>query len=166
MTRVQQLTKQLREREGRLRQREEELKLKNATISRLQREIQRLQVSIIIVAGYDFYDCGHIRTRQFEILSSMQYFLTGIFAEGNTAHSGAEQLLRTTAKVEMDFMTFIIASVLLLKILLTDTTVRVKAPTEAEVEERENLSFWNGYIPKSSGIQGEGVHWRRVCIIR
>ena len=51
-------------------------------------------------------------------------------------------------------------------LLFTDTTVRVKSPTEAEVEERERFTFWNVAIPKSGGIQGAGVHWRRVCIIR
>jgi uncharacterized membrane protein YccC len=68
VTTVQRLTTQLREREGRLRQREEELQQKhtqlqqkdveiqqkNADNSRLQREIQRLQVGII-VAGYIQY---------------------------------------------------------------------------------------------------------------
>ena len=39
-------------------------------------------------------------------------------------------------------------------------------PTEAEMEEREGLAFWNLGIPKSGGIQGEGVHWRRDYIIR
>ena len=65
VTTVQQLTSQLREREGRLRQREEELQQKdtqiqqkdeeiqqkNADISRLQRE---KQVGIKIIASYDF----------------------------------------------------------------------------------------------------------------
>ena len=60
MTTVQQLTSQLREREGRLRQREEELQQKDTQIqqkdekiqqkiidnSRFQRELQRLQVGI------------------------------------------------------------------------------------------------------------------------
>ena len=47
-----------------------------------------------------------------------------------------------------------------------DATVRVESPTEAEVEEREGLAFWNVAIPKSDDLQGEGAHWRRVCIIR
>ena len=65
MTTVQQLTSQLREREGRLRQREEELQQKDtqiqqnyADISRLQREIQRLQVGIKLIASNDLYDCA------------------------------------------------------------------------------------------------------------
>ena len=51
-------------------------------------------------------------------------------------------------------------------ILFTDTTVRVESPAEAEVEEREGLAFCNVAIPKSGGIQGEGVHWRRDDIIK
>ena len=50
--------------------------------------------------------------------------------------------------------------------LSVDTTVRIEAPTEAEMEEREGLAFWNESIPKSGDVQGEGVHWRRVDIIR
>ena len=46
-----------------------------------------------------------------------------------------------------------------------DATVRVESPTEAEVEEREELAFWNVGIPKSGGVQGEDLHWRRGCII-
>ena len=33
------------------------------------------------------------------------------------------------------------------------------------MEEREGLVFWNDWIPKSGGVQGEDVHWRRECII-
>ena len=67
MTTVQQLTSQLREREGRLRQREEELQQKDtqiqlkdeeiqqktADISRLQREVLRWQVGMKIIASYN-----------------------------------------------------------------------------------------------------------------
>ena len=49
--------------------------------------------------------------------------------------------------------------------LILDATVRVASPTEAEVEEKEGLPFWNVGISKSGGVQGEGIHWRRVCII-
>ena len=34
------------------------------------------------------------------------------------------------------------------------------------MEEREGLAFWNVWIPKRGSVQGEGVHWRRDCIIR
>ena len=51
-------------------------------------------------------------------------------------------------------------------ILFVDTTVRIEAPTEAEMEEREELAFRNVVIPENGGVQGEGVHWRRVGIIR
>ena len=37
-------------------------------------------------------------------------------------------------------------------IYITDTTVRVEPPTEAEVEEREGVAFWNIWIPKGGGI--------------
>ena len=59
----------------------------------------------------------------------------------------------------------LIINLALMKDLFVDTTVRIEAPTEAEMEEREELAFWNGVIPKSGGVQGEGVHWRRVGII-
>ena len=90
MTTVQQLTTQLREREGRLRQREEELKLKDADISRLQREIQRLQVGIAF-ASFNFCKCAHI-PRHKAISVTLQGSLLNI-----TQHSGAKQ--RPTVKV-------------------------------------------------------------------
>ena len=34
------------------------------------------------------------------------------------------------------------------------------------MEERKGLAFSNVALPKCGGVQGEGVHWRRVCIIR
>ena len=83
MTTVQQLTSQLREREGRLRQREEELQQKDtqilqnyADISRLQREIQRLQVDIKIIASYN---CVHFPYYVFPFI-----VFTGVSAESNT----------------------------------------------------------------------------------
>ena len=51
----------------------------------------------------------------------------------------------------------------LILLLFTDTT---ESPAEAEVEEREGLTFCNVAIPKSGGVQGEGVHWRRDDIIK
>ena len=47
-----------------------------------------------------------------------------------------------------------------------DTTVRGEAPTEAEMEEREELAFWNVWIPNSGGVQREGVYWRRMGITK
>ena len=92
MTTVQQLTTQLREREGRLRQREEELKLKDADISRLQREIQRLQVGIALnFASFNFCKCAHI-LRHKAISDTLQGSLLNV-----TQHSGAKQ--RPTVKV-------------------------------------------------------------------
>ena len=122
MTTVQQLTSQLREREGRLRQREEELQqkdtqiqlkdqeiqLKNADNSRLQREMQRLQVGIKVIARYNFSNCVRFpryqttlyamvyillfNLRQFECVMALQESLLRV-----TQHSGAEQ--RPTVKV-------------------------------------------------------------------
>ena len=56
---IQQLNAQLREKDDRLRQREEEFQTQlqqkdeqgNADISRLQREIQRLQVSVYVITS-------------------------------------------------------------------------------------------------------------------
>ena len=90
MTTVQQLTSQLREREGRLRQREEELqqkdtqiRQKDADISRLQREIQRLQVGIKMIASYN---CVHLHVFPFVMTLCLQESLLRV-----TQHSGTEQ---------------------------------------------------------------------------
>ena len=99
MTTVQQLTSQVREREGRLRQREEELQqkdtqiqqkdeqiqLKNADISRLQRE---KQVGIKIIASYDFTIIYEFFKWYEATQNNFFYatcFLMGVFVEGNTA---------------------------------------------------------------------------------
>ena len=55
---------------------------------------------------------------------------------------------------------------IMLIINFTDTTVRIEVPSGTEMEEREGLAFCNVGIPKSGGVQGEGVYWRRECIIR
>ena len=54
---------------------------------------------------------------------------------------------------------------IMLIINFTDTTVRIEVPSGTEMEEREGLAFWNVVLPKSGGVQGEGVYWRRVGII-
>ena len=123
MTTVQQLTSQLREREGRLRQREEELQqkdtqiqlkdqeiqLKNADNSRLQRDMQRLQVGIKIIVRYNFSNCVHFPRYQrtlyamvyILLLFNLRQFQCVMALQESllrvTQHSGAEQ--RPTVKV-------------------------------------------------------------------
>ena len=46
-----------------------------------------------------------------------------------------------------------------------DTTFGTKAPSKTEMEKGE-ITLWNGKIPKYGCVKGEGVHWRRECIIR
>ena len=48
----------------------------------------------------------------------------------------------------------------------TDTTVRTEATSEVEMEERQGPAFWNMGLGTSGCVEGEGVHWRRICIIR
>ena len=80
-----------------------------------------------------------------------------------TQHNSAA-VKRPVIKVQL--LTILIINLALMNDLSVDTTVRIEAPTEAEMEEREGLAFWNVWIPKSGGVQGEGVHWRREYIIK
>ena len=80
-----------------------------------------------------------------------------------TQHNSAA-VKRPVIKVQL--LTILIDNLALMNDLSVDTTVRIEAPTEAEMEEREELAFCNASISESGSVQEEGVHWRRGGIIR
>ena len=172
---IQRLTTQLRENEERMRekdvklremeerltqlqQKDVELKQKNSDISRLQREVPRINdISTQSTEAPILYRCCGLI--QHDIIIAKTYInMTSVMLHMLFSSNCMHSKFRSTVLYNFNALSIFF--------IHPDTTIKTEATSKVEMEERQGPAISNIQLGISGCDEGEGVHWRRRCIIR